>query len=283
MENRISVLVNTFNEEKNIQNCLESVKWVDEIILVDMYSDDKTVDIAKRYTDKIYFFEKCGYADPARNFALEKASGEWILVIDADELVPLALKNRLLEIAKNDSADVVLIPRSNYIFSHLFKFGGSGPLQDTQLRFFKKGYLAFSPAIHQIYNLNQNARVLKINKANEGFIHFAYASVEHWVNKMDRYSTIEANNVFNGIKKTDMTLKGLFIKSFKSFVKKFFIQKGYRDGEFGFLWVLLELAYFNVTYLKFKLMKKFNTINPEEKIRDEYRQISKKILDEYDK
>lgn len=282
MKNGISVLINTFNEEKNIQNCLESVKWADEIILVDMYSDDETVNIAKKYTDKIYFFEKCGYADPARNFALEKASCNWILVVDADELVPIALKNRLLKIAENDLADVVLIPRMNFVFGHLFKFTGSGPLQDAQLRFFKKGYMAFSPTIHQIYNINNDARIFKIDKENESFIHFAYVSVEQWIEKMDRYSTIEANNVFNDIK-TNITFKGLFIKSLKNFIKKYFIQKGYKEGEFGFLWILLELAYFNISYIKLKLMEKFDTLNPEEKIRDEYQQITKKILDEYNK
>jgi glycosyltransferase involved in cell wall biosynthesis len=282
MKNGISVLINTFNEEKNIQNCLESVKWADEIILVDMYSDDETVNIAKKYTDKIYFFEKCGYADPARNFALEKANCNWILVVDADELVPIALKNRLLKIAENDLADVVLIPRMNFVFGHLFKFTGSGPLQDAQLRFFKKGYMAFSPAIHQIYNINNDARIFKIDKENESFIHFAYVSVEQWIEKMDRYSTIEANNVFNDIK-TNITFKGLFIKSLKNFIKKYFIQKGYKEGEFGFLWILLELAYFNISYIKLKLMEKFDTLNPEEKIRDEYQQITKKILDEYNK
>ena len=282
MKNGISVLINTFNEEKNIQNCLESVKWADEIILVDMYSDDETVNIAKKYTDRIYFFEKCGYADPARNFASEKASCNWILVVDADELVPIALKNRLLKIAENDLADVVLIPRMNFVFGHLFKFTGSGPLQDAQLRFFKKGYMAFSPAIHQIYNINNDARIFKIDKENESFIHFAYVSVEQWIEKMDRYSTIEANNVFNDIK-TNITFKGLFIKSLKNFIKKYFIQKGYKEGEFGFLWILLELAYFNISYIKLKLMEKFDTLNPEEKIRDEYQQITKKILDEYNK
>ncbi len=89
---KISVLINTFNEERNIKNCLESVSWADEIIIVDMYSDDKTVDIAKNYTDKIYYFERMGYADPARQFALKKATHEWVLIVDADEMVPLELR-----------------------------------------------------------------------------------------------------------------------------------------------------------------------------------------------
>lgn len=282
MKRKISVLINTFNEEKNIRNCLESVKWADEIIVVDMYSEDKTVEIAKEYTDKIYFYERCGYADPARNFALEKATGDWILVVDADELVTLALKKKLLEISANDFAEVVLIPRSNYIFGHLFKYSGSSPLADAQVRFFKKGYMTFSSAVHQIYNINNGARIFKIDKEDETLIHFAYISVEQWVEKMNRYSTIEAKNSFNGIK-TDLNFKGLFVKSLKTFIKKYFVQKGYKEGELGFLYIILELAYFNISYLKLKLMKRFDTINPEEKIKEKYEQIAKKILDEYDK
>ena len=62
----ISILIHTLNEERNIRNCLETVKWADEIIIIDMYSDDKTVEIAKEYTDKIFYHERMGYADPAR-------------------------------------------------------------------------------------------------------------------------------------------------------------------------------------------------------------------------
>ena len=83
---KISVSINTFNEERNIKNCLESVKWADEIVIVDMYSTDKTVKIAKEYTDKIFYFENLGYADPAREFARNKTTNEWILDIDADEV-----------------------------------------------------------------------------------------------------------------------------------------------------------------------------------------------------
>ena len=85
----ISILIHTLNEERNIRNCLETVKWADEIIIIDMYSDDRTVEITKEYTDKIFYHERMGYADPARQFGLEKATHEWVLQVDADELVPL--------------------------------------------------------------------------------------------------------------------------------------------------------------------------------------------------
>lgn len=134
----ISVLIHTFNEERNIRNCLETVKWADEIIIVDMYSDDKTVEIAKEYTDKIYFFERVGYVEPARQFALEKSTHEWILVVDADELVPLKLKNKLFEIMEKDLADVVFIPRNNYFFGRLMQGTGWGLYRIISQDFLRK-------------------------------------------------------------------------------------------------------------------------------------------------
>lgn len=137
-EPKISVLINTYNEERNIRNCLESVKWADEIVIVDMYSEDKTTTIAREYTDKIYFFERMGYVEPARQFVLEKASNDWILLLDADEMVPKKLRDKLLDIAKNDLGDVIYIPRKNYFFGYLMKGTGFGAIQDKQPRFFKK-------------------------------------------------------------------------------------------------------------------------------------------------
>jgi len=90
----VSVLVHTLNEEKNIRNCLDTLKWAEEIIIVDLFSDDRTVEVASEYTDRFFFHERMGYADPARQFGLEKASCNWILIVDADEQVPLKLKER---------------------------------------------------------------------------------------------------------------------------------------------------------------------------------------------
>ena len=92
---KISAVINTLNEESNIAFCLETLKWCDEIIVVDMQSEDRTVEIAANFTDKIYNFERVGYVEPARKFAVEQATGDWILLIDADELVPKQLADKL--------------------------------------------------------------------------------------------------------------------------------------------------------------------------------------------
>jgi len=196
----ISVLINTFNEEKNIENCLKAVEWADEIVVVDMYSDDKTVEIASRYTDKIFYFKRMGYADPARQFALEKATYDWILVVDADELVPLKLKNILSEIAGKDLADVVYIPRSNYFAGKKINGLGMGTLHDMQPRFFKKGYLNFGDEIHNFFKVESKARIYRIKNPEESFTHLSYLDFEQYFDRMNNYSTIEATSIFNGKK-----------------------------------------------------------------------------------
>jgi len=278
----ISVIIHTFNEEKNIRNCLETVKWADEVIIVDMYSDDRTIEIAKEYTDKIYFFDRVGYVEPARQFALEKATHEWVLVVDADELVPLKLKNKLIEIMEKNLADVVFIPHNNYLFGRLMQGTGWGALQDYHPRFFKKIFVSFSEAIHAIFRINKDARVYYIDDPEAGFIHFSYIDAEHFLDKLNRYTTIEAKNMFNGIKRAPSLIKFLLILLIEM-LYRFIKRKGYKDGLYGFSLTILMVAYYASSYLKYNIMKKFNSENPREKILIEYNEIAKKIIEEYKK
>jgi len=113
---KISAVVNTYNEEKNIDACLKSLNFVDEIVVVDMESQDKTKKIAKKYTDKVFNYEKIDYVEPARNFAISKATGDWILIVDADERVPRPLAVKLMEIAEKDQADFCPHSSSKHYF-----------------------------------------------------------------------------------------------------------------------------------------------------------------------
>ena len=247
-----------------------------------MYSEDKTVEIAKEYTDKIYFFERVGYVEPARQFALEKATHEWILVVDADELVPLKLKNKLIEIMEKNLADVVYIPHNNYFVDKLMQGGGWGALQNMHPRFFRKSFVSFSEAIHNIFKINKDAKVYYIDDPETGFIHFSYIDVEHFIDKLNRYTTIEAKNMFNGIKPAPSFGKFL-TKLLKELVNRFLRKEGFKDGLYGFSLTILAVAYNTSSYLKYKIMKRFNSDNPREKILIEYNDIAKKIIEEYKK
>jgi len=276
----ISVLIHTYNEEKNIRNCLETVKWADEIVIVDMYSTDNTVDIAKEYTDKIFYFEYCGYVEPARKFGVENTSEEWVLVVDADELVPLKLKEKVMEIMEEDIADVVYIPHNNYFFGRLLKGTGWGALQDKHPRFFKKKFVSFSEAVHNIFKIDKSARIYYIKDPEAGFIHFNFVDVEHFLEKLNRYTTIEALNMYNGIKSKPNFVK-LVLKLLREFIFRLLKGKGYKDGYYGFCLTMLMLAYHVSSYLKYKLMENYSSTNPRQEILKEYERIARSIIKEY--
>ncbi|MBI5680688.1 MAG: glycosyltransferase family 2 protein [Methanobacterium sp.] len=279
---KISVLINTLNEEKNIANCLETVKWADEIIIVDMYSKDKTVEIAKKYTDKIFFFKKMRYADPARQFALEKVSNEWILVIDADELVPIALRDKLIQIMENDLGDVIYIPHSNYFFGSLIKGLGWGPLQNPHPRFFKKEFINFSGEIHNFFIINDAARIYNITDPAESFIHFSYVDVEHFIEKMNRYTTIEAENLYE--KGQTIRIRGLMFNIIRyEFINRYITLNGRKDGFRGISIILLMAMYRTLVYMKLKLMERYNSKNVEKKINEDYKKIALNYIAEYKK
>ena len=115
----ISVVVNTYNEEKNLFRCLKSVeKFADEIVVVDMHSEDNSVKIAKSFGAQVYLHERMDYVEPARNFAIGKAKGKWILSLDPDEKISneLAKNLRFIAVNKSDEVDYVLVPRKNIVF-----------------------------------------------------------------------------------------------------------------------------------------------------------------------
>jgi glycosyltransferase involved in cell wall biosynthesis len=276
----ISVMVHTLNEEKNIKNCLESVKWADEVVIVDMYSDDKTVEIALEYTDKVFYHERMGYADPARQFGLEKASNKWILILDADEMVPRKLKEKLENIIEEDLGDIISIPHKNYFFGKLMRFAGWGPLQDTHHRFFKKDYVSISDKIHSTFQERDDARIYEITDEKEGFIHFNYVDVEHFLEKLNRYTTIEARALHEADE--DIKFRTVVNQIFSEFRKRYFKLQGRKEGFRGFSLSFLMATYRLVTYAKLKLMKEYNTKSPSAKIEEEYNKLAREIKSEYE-
>src|SRR5258707_246669 len=127
----VPLFIHTLNEERNIASALRSVvSWVDEIIVVDMYSDDSTVEIARAFGAKIFLHEKTGFVEPARNFAQEKATGDWIIALDADEIIPPELSRELMKIAEDNRADICYVPRLNYFGGFPLLHSGWGPEQD---------------------------------------------------------------------------------------------------------------------------------------------------------
>ena len=229
----LSVILATYNEEKNIKDCLESVKWADEIVIVDGSSVDKTVEIAKKYTNKIFVRENPLMFHINKQIAIEKATGEWILYLDADERVAKELKEEILSTLKKPAFTGYWIPRRNIIFGKWIKHAGWYP--DFQLRLFKNGK-AYLPckSVHEQPVLKGKAGYLKTD-----LIHFNYRTVAQFVRKLNELYTENDKNVFLAQGKKVSPLDAIrFPKN--EFLKRFFREEGYKDGLHGLVLSLLQ-------------------------------------------
>ncbi len=238
----ISAIINTLNEEKNIRACLESVKWVDEIILVDMYSDDSTIEIAKEYTDKIYFHDRIGYVEPARNFAIQKTNNTWVLVIDADERVTTELQYEICDLIQKDTEYAALrIFFQENIFGKKIHYGSWQYQKHTRL--FRKDKCNWPANVHGSPLINGETGDL------QGVIeHYSHLTIGHFLNKLNTYTTIEAREWFDkGVRKT---LFNCFYYGGGKFLKEFIYYRGYKDGQHGLILAALYGIYYFAARVK---------------------------------
>jgi glycosyltransferase involved in cell wall biosynthesis len=234
MKPSVSVAINTLNEEKNLAYALRSVRpWAQEIVVVDMHSDDRTVEIAQEFGAKVHQHERLGFADPARAFALSKTTGSWILILDADEVVPVGLGKRLVALAEQDECDVVSIPRLNYLLGAPLRHTGWGLESDYQFRFFRRGSLLASATIHNFLKPVPGARIHRLPAKEElALVHFNYLDVNHFLEKLNRYTTIEAEQA--AARRSSGSPLGSIFEAAREFSRRYVTHQGYRDGWRGF-------------------------------------------------
>jgi glycosyltransferase involved in cell wall biosynthesis len=251
---KISAVVSVFNEEKNIERCLRSLTFADEIVVVDNSSTDRTVQLAKKFTDKIYNQKNdSSKIDIQKNFGFDKAVGDWILNIDADEEVgPKLAKEIKEEIEK--PADGYYIPRKNIIFGKWIQHSGWYP--DFQLRLFRKGKGKFTKThVHELLTLDGNIKYLK----NE-IIHYNYDGVSQFLQKaINIYVPNEAKNLLDKgyvFRYTDAIRFPL-----KEFLGRFFLREGYKDGFYGLMLALLMGFYHFLIFVNIWESNKFKDLN----------------------
>lgn len=243
---KISVVVNTWNEEKNIKRCLDSIKSLaDEIVLVDMYSTDKTVEIAKKLGAKVYFHKFTSYVEPARNFAIKKATGNWILVLDADEELPSGLVKKLKDLSRNKKINFFRLPRKNIIFGRWIKHSRWWP--DYNIRFFRKGKVEWLERIHSVPLTRGEGEDLEDKEVN-AIIHHHYQSITQYIERVNRYSEIQSQGLINFAYK--FRWQDLISKPKNEFLSRFFAGEGYKDGLHGLVLALLQSFSELIVYLK---------------------------------
>ncbi|HHG74667.1 MAG TPA: glycosyltransferase family 2 protein [Persephonella sp.] len=276
----VSVVIATYNSELFLEECLKSVSWASEIIIVDMYSSDRTIEIAKKHTDKVFKFKgKIGFPEPAYRFGLEKVANEWVFIFASDEIVPYSLSLKIGDIIYKDIVDVVYIPRKNFFFGEQLKGGGWGPLQDMHPRLFKRGAVSINETIHRSFNVSKNVKELFLKDEDLAIIHFNYIDIDHFIDKLNKYTTIEAINMIEGSKKPFNSLS--IIKAIlKEFMSRFILRKGYKDGWIGLGLSILMVTYQISSFLKLQLMKKYNDYEPRNKIIMEYKKKAAQIVED---
>jgi len=238
----VSVIVITFNEEENIAACLESVKWADEIIVVDARSADATVEIAKRFTGKVYSTEWKGYGG-AKAFGLGHATHEWVFWLDADERVTAALAEEIAGIVGRPSQEAGWeVARRAYFIGKWIRHCGWYP--GYVVRLFRRESARFSqPHVHERVEITGGTGRL----AND-LLHYTDETIFHYLAKFDRYTTLAAKDLLERQRTT--TWYDLLVRPPFMFVKMFVIKKGFLDGMHGFVLSLLSSAYVFMKYAK---------------------------------
>ena len=253
------MVINAFNEQDNIEVALGCVGWADEIVVVDDGSSDNTLNLldklkVKNKKLKIFHHQSKGYVEPARNFAVSKASGEWILILDSDEEIPDTLAKRLKEIAnKMNTIDYVEVPRKNIIFGKWMKASKWWP--DYQIRFFKRGKVVWSDQIHVPPKSEGEGLTLEEDE-NYAILHHNYDSLSQFIDRMGRYTKIQAQELIKSDYRFDWT--DLITKPTGEFFARFFANRGFEDGLHGLALSLLQAFSFLVMYLRVWELEKFN-------------------------
>lgn len=235
---KISVVINTYNAEKFLRQVLDSAKGFDEIVICDMESTDHTLDIAREYNCKIVTFEKkdINIVEPARNFAIQQASHSWVLVVDADELIPNALRDYLYKRIKSvDCPDGIYIPRKNYFMGKFMHCH----YPDHILRFFRKEGTVWPPIIHVVPIVQGTLFKIPPKRIDLAFIHLANDGVADILRKTNDYTQNEID------KKKDKKYGyfSFFYRPLFRFFKAYILKGGFRDGIEGFIRASLEAHY----------------------------------------
>lgn len=245
IKTKLSVVINTRNEANYLKNCLPHLGFADEIVVIDMESTDDSAKVASQYTDKVFKHKFISYVEPARNFGISKASGTWILILDPDEEVSPALAQRLLQIAKNDEADFVKIPRQNIIFGEWLTHSRWWP--DYNIRFFKKGFVTWQNEIHSIPQTSGRPLTLEAEK-DLALIHHHYSTINEYLTRMIRYSDQQAKELVDA--GYTFSFSDTVNKTVGEFLSRFFAGEGYKDGFHGLVLSTLQAFSALVVYLK---------------------------------
>ncbi|MBF7049630.1 glycosyltransferase family 2 protein [Campylobacter volucris] len=231
---KISFVILTFNSQKYLYQVLESIKFANEIIIIDNGSTDKTLQIAKQFNNtNIYTQEWLGFG-AQKQFGVDKTTNEWVFVLDSDEIITDDLKNEIIQTLNNPKFKAYKVARLNFFFGKAIKHMGLYP--DYSVRLFNKKYAKFNNRkVHESVIIKE-----KIGKLNNHFIHYAYENIEQFISKQNKYSSLNCkNNILKAI-----------INPYWTFFKMYILKCGFLEGKNGFIIAKLYAQYTFWKYVK---------------------------------
>ena len=240
----LSATVITLDEERNIRECLDDLAWVDELVVVDAGSTDGTREICREYTEKVFVNSWPGHYQQ-KNFALDRATHDWVLSIDADERVSPALWHEIQEVlASPDRADGYTIPRRNMFLGRWMRHGGWYP--DRVLRLFRKSHGRFG-------GVNPHDRVMlrgRLGELKEPLLHLTYRSVEQYIDKQYRYACIAAQERLKGRPDMKVGVPTLAARPLLKFLELYVLKRGFLDGTYGLVTATFAAYFAFVKYTR---------------------------------
>ncbi len=238
----LSVIVIALNEERNIAECLEGVRWVDEIILVDSGSKDATVKLAGQFGAKVFVQPWESFAE-AKTFAVSKSRNNWILWLDADERVPRALAVEIQELLKEPALKAAYsVARRAYFLGRWMRYSGWYPGRVARL--FDKNLAKFSSAaVHEGLMVRG-----EVGELRNDLLHFTDPNLYHYIQKFNRYTSLASEESFKARKR--FRLLDVLLRPPWLFFKMYFLRLGFLDGVQGLILALLSSAYVFTKYAK---------------------------------
>jgi glycosyltransferase involved in cell wall biosynthesis len=248
---RLSVIIIALNQEDNIVPCLETVKWADEIVLVDSGSTDRTLELARDFTDRLYTIDWPGFG-AAKNFALDQATGDWVFSLDTDERVSAALREEILAVVKGDGTLAgYRVPRKNYFAGRWIRRLGWYP--NYTLRLFQRGQGRFRErAVHEEVEVAGPVGFLQ-----DPLDHYSYDSVSDYLSRQDRYARLAAREMLGEGRRP--RCGELFWRPLVHFFKLYVFRLGFLEGRLGYTLAVLAGLY---NFLKYYYLRElFQEVN----------------------
>lgn len=230
MKPTLSVVVLTHNDESRIVDCLECLGFANELIVIDDESSDRTLELVRNFTEKIYIRALKNNFSNQRNFALNYVHSNWVFFVDSDELVSAALRDEILSTIRNQEYTGYYIKRFDYVWETKLKHGELSEVK--LLRLAKKDAGKWHGRVHEIWNVKG-----KVGELSHALLHVPHQNVREFVKDVDEYSNLRVEELLE--KQINVSFVQIILFPVGKFLRNYLIRQGYRDGVAGFIYSIM--------------------------------------------